>query len=459
MTGTRKRVLWVSFDFPPRQSSGVFRPVRIYKYLDKDSFRVDFLTQSPVYQRIPTDPTLLQEVSPLPRIYRIPNLPVSDFIYRFTRRARVGSRRESEEPGRAGRGQTKARHLSWPRRLGKKLYVTLVMLVYFPDQYFLWGWLAAFASVWLHFKNRYDLVYTTSRPESGHLAGLLLRRLGVRWVVDYRYAGILWVKEILSYRKSRLREWLEFRYQKYVLQRADFVVTQSETIKDDFCRAFGLDSSCVRTIPSGYDESDFQNCNGKRPFVKTANEVHLLHAGAAYLDEGDRQKMMQELDRVAAGLRSHGQEMVLHALGDDMFSTEQRPSPQSFRYHYHGFVPHHDLAPYLQAADWYLLSTITTISGSGVSTSGYLPSKMWEYLRGGKPIFLFGSKDEVWEIIDRADAGIYMGGVGPERGLSTEELLLSVRSLEPAISKVKQHSWQARARDMQDVFNQVLTER
>lgn len=458
MPRTKKRVLWVSFDFPPRQSSGVFRPIRIYKYLDKDLFEVDFLTQSPVYQHVPLDHSLLQEVSPPPRIYRVPNLPLSDFIYRLTRRRRSESPVKPEVAAvPSGEGRRTARR-SGLRKLGKKIYVTLVMLFYFPDQYFLWGWLTAFTALGLHFKNRYDLVYTTSRPESAHLVGLVLRPLGVKWVVDYRYAGVLWVKDLLSFRKSRFREWLEFRYQRYVLRKASFVVTQSDTIKEDFCRAFGLDRSHVRTIPSGYDETDFGKGNGSLPFVKHPEEIHLLHVGAAYLDEADQRKMMDELNRVGSGLRANGHDMVLHAIGDDMFPGEQQGNARGFRYHYHGFVTHHALPPYLMAADWYLLSTITTVSGSGVSTNGYLPSKMWEYLRGGKPIVLFGSRDEVWSIIRDAGAGVYWGALDSTHVLSAEELLVSVQSLEPVAAKVRGHSWQARAHDMQEVFTGVLAQ-
>ena len=70
------RILWVTLHFPPRQSGGVFRPVQIYKYLDKDKFEVDFLTLSlwGQYKRAVRDDSVLEEVFPKPPIYRVPSI-------------------------------------------------------------------------------------------------------------------------------------------------------------------------------------------------------------------------------------------------------------------------------------------------------------------------------------------------------------------------------------------------
>ena len=38
------RILWVTFDFPPRMSSGAYRPIKVYKYLDPAVCQVDFVT-------------------------------------------------------------------------------------------------------------------------------------------------------------------------------------------------------------------------------------------------------------------------------------------------------------------------------------------------------------------------------------------------------------------------------
>ena len=454
----KKRILWVTFDFPPRQSSGVFRPIKIYKYLDKDAFDIEFLTQSATQPGMPMDPTLLEEVVPPPTVHRVPNIVLSSYVDGMARPRDGNGKKHERQTGPAESGARPVRS-GWralPRRAAKRIYVLLAMILYFPDQYFVWGWLAAFKALSLHLRNRYDLVYTTSHPESGHLAGLVLELFGVKWVADYRYAGILWIKKLLTYPKKRVREWSEFRYQARVLRKADAVITQSETIKENFREAFGVEADRMTVISSGYDEQDFAGLNGHPPpFERAAGEIHVLHAGASYLDVADQNRLMEVINRLGEELRREGKGIVLHALGDDLFRPELKPGIRGFRYFFHGFVPHFKLAPYLAAAHWYLLLTVTSVSGAG-TTDGYLPSKMWEYMRGGKPILLFGPPDEVWRIIDHAGAGLYMGRFESQAGVSAPDLVERVRSLAPIASRVEQHSWKSRARSMQQVFSALL---
>ena len=138
-----------------------------------------------------------------------------------------------------------------------------------------------------------------------------------------------------------------------------------------------------------------------------------------------------------------------------MFGNEERRGGLKFRYLFHGVVPHPDLPAYVRAADWYLLSTIASAAESN-TIRGFLPSKMWEYLRGGKPILLFGPRDEGWEIIDQAGTGVYLGELEGEGSLPANRVLDAVRAMKPSAARVQQHSWQSRAQSMEDVFSQVL---
>ena len=63
--------------------------------------------------------------------------------------------------------------------LGRRLYGWFALSTYVPDHLFIWGWCAALKGLWLHLRHRYDVVYTTSFPESAHLPGLLLNAVGV----------------------------------------------------------------------------------------------------------------------------------------------------------------------------------------------------------------------------------------------------------------------------------------
>src|ERR1700730_7947295 len=80
--GLKTRIPWVTFDFPPRQSSGVFRAIKFYKYLDKNRFEVDFITHGSAgrFAQAVLDESLLSDVHPTPAIYRVPTLIPHDLL-------------------------------------------------------------------------------------------------------------------------------------------------------------------------------------------------------------------------------------------------------------------------------------------------------------------------------------------------------------------------------------------
>src|SRR5262245_5052917 len=175
----KARIAWITFDFPPRQSSGVFRAIKIYKYLDKSRFEVDFITHgsAPRFRSAVHDDTLLGEVHPTPAVYRVPTIILHDFLPALRARLRRPSRGQS--PATTVVRSPDPSPKSPASGLGRTLYAWFALSAYVPDHLFIWGWSAALKSVWLHLRHRYDVVYTTSFPESAHLPGLVLSALGV----------------------------------------------------------------------------------------------------------------------------------------------------------------------------------------------------------------------------------------------------------------------------------------
>jgi glycosyltransferase involved in cell wall biosynthesis len=311
--------------------------------------------------------------------------------------------------------------------------------------------------LWLHLRRRYDVVYTTSYPESAHLPGLILRALGVHWVVDYRYGGPLWIKDVVGFPKPPLRERIDHRYQRWVLTRADRVITQSERIRADFCRIFALDPDRVVVIPSGYDEEDFTRTGPTPvPFAKGPREIHLLHMGTL---EGagdlERRQIAETIDALADRLRDRGRRLVFHALGSDVMAAGAH-RPAHVAYQHHGVVVHHDIPSYLLAADCYLLSAWTTSNGG---VQGFIPSKLWEYLRAGAPILTTGPKDEVWSIVDDAGVGLHMP-LGDDARASADrladDLLARLQRKRAPAASVGRYTWQSRAESVQRVFQQLV---
>ena len=453
LKSVKTRIAWVTFDFPPRQSSGVFRAIKFYKYLDKSRFEVDFITHGTAgrFTRAVLDDSLLADVSPAPQVYRVPTIIPHDLLSSIRSRRRKRRAPAAEEPKAA---TASSRQPGARRSAGQAVYRWFALTFYFPDHFFIWGWAAAVKTLWLHARRRYDLLYTTSYPESAHLAGLVLSAFGVRWVVDYRYGGPLWIKEVVGFRKSSLRERLDHRFQRWVLRRADHVITQSERIRADFCDVFGLDPARVQVVSSGFDEADFSSSLERVvPFFKRTGEVHLIHVGSFEgLAEPERAQVVQALSALGRRLQSLGRTLVFHAVGSDLLRDSEREHLGYIDYRRHGVIVHKHIPGYLAAADCCLLSTWTTTNGG---VQGFIPSKLWEYLRSGLPILTTGPKDEVWTIVEGAGVGVHLSLGGDDDAASAalaRDLLARVETRKPIATNVSRYSWESRAQLLQAVF-------
>jgi glycosyltransferase involved in cell wall biosynthesis len=407
------------------------------------------------------DDSLLAEVHPTPGIYRVSTVILHDVLPRFAARLRGRSRRApagmpaGPGPPAAEGGRRSDRGAR--RSLSQAIYRWFAISTYFPDHLFLWGWSAALKSLALHLRRRYEVIYTTSYPESAHLAGLVLAMCGVKWVADYRYGGPMWIKDVVGFEKPRLRERLDHLYQRCVLRKADCVIAQSDRLRDDFCRVFDLDPDRVIVIPSGYDEADFELPSATpAPFSKAESDLHLLHVGTLEgVGEHERTLILEALNELSTALRDRGCSLVVHAVGSDLFRPDQSAAIR-FPYRHYGVVLHREVPSYLRAADCYLLSTMTTSHGD---VKGFIPSKLWEYLRAGRPVMTVGPKDEVWRILEEAGVGLHVTLNG-DRAASAEgladRLLHRVRTQKPLHSSVRRYSWESRARTLQSVFHRLV---
>lgn len=107
-----------------------------------------------------------------------------------------------------------------------------------------------------------DAVVTTGPPQSMHLIGLALKRkLGVRWIADFRdpWTEIFYYKHLgLSAAADKKHRALE----QSVLDEADAVIAVSPPVRDDFAAAT---ATPVHLITNGFDPSDFEDAPAAAP--------------------------------------------------------------------------------------------------------------------------------------------------------------------------------------------------
>src|SRR5260370_26118131 len=124
-----KRVLLIAFDFPPRRTSGVYRPTGLTKYLVRLGWEPTVLTVRTRAGDV-EDPTLLERVPAEVRVVRTGYLRLSRWEESTVKVARRGG----ALPAAADRDR-------WPRvgRLLRRLGNFVRSCVYFPDEAVGWG--------------------------------------------------------------------------------------------------------------------------------------------------------------------------------------------------------------------------------------------------------------------------------------------------------------------------------
>jgi glycosyltransferase involved in cell wall biosynthesis len=226
----RKILMIINF-FPPAGGGGVYRPLSFVKYLSRLSWEVTVVTPRPGEFWI-SDPGLGDEVPPGVRVLRTASLSGSRFLRSFrSGGARGGSRRSSGG-------------FAALRGLGEFFLV--------PDTYVGWVPFATRLASELCRAGRFDVLYSTSPPDSSHLAARrVAREFRIPWVADFRDP---WINLYLREPPTPVHRLLHVRLERSV-SRADVLLVTTEAherllaAKYPWCR--------IERIPNGFDEEDF----------------------------------------------------------------------------------------------------------------------------------------------------------------------------------------------------------
>ena len=352
-----KKVLIISYYFPPMGMGGVQRATKFAKYLPAFGWKPSVLTVKEV-EYLAKDPSLLEDLPPEVKVIRTGSfdpLRISFILKSFFKKRR--------QKGKSVKRSTveKSKLSSW---------------LFFPDSKIGWLPFALFSGLKIIRKERIDLVFTTSPPPSLHLVGYFLKLLtGKPWVADFRDP---WIGFHYENYPTLFHLWLKNRLVGLITQNANAIVSINEKISQRF---FSLYPSIknIKTIPNGYDESDFN----LSPAVKTDsfiiaylgtfspdhNPEPFLSGLKSLLDE--RKVLKEKIKFIHVGL-------CMGINLDGMIKKYDLGGVVEKK----GYLPHKEALTELQDASVLLLTTSPSLEAEMISTS-----KLFEYLPMKKPIF------------------------------------------------------------------------
>ena len=242
-----------------------------------------------------------------------------------------------------------------------------------------------------------QFILSSSPPESAHVgAWMLSRKTSVPHIVDMRDG---WLDEPLKplLRSSALRRWQEGRLERKILRDAKGIQVTSEVWKNLLCRRYRGFSSKVQVLTNGYPENAKALSAAESARLDTDKTV-LVHAGRFTGSDLTRTPNLL-LEPLLTNLANGSKTGIIRLIGaltrDELAKIapfEPRFKAIGWQIETPGAVPRAELLKLLPKTDGLLL-----LSASYAA----LPSKIFEYIPTGLPIFVVTEKGSAtWKICE-----------------------------------------------------------
>lgn len=401
-----KRLLAIAYFFPPLGGGGCQRTLKLVRYLEPEGWASTVVTTRDADYWI-LDPSLEAEIPRTAEVIRVGGL-TSLRLVRLLAEAGGIERRQGARDARAFQRLRRAQ--SW---------------LLLPDGYRAWSREAQRAAVRRIVAGGIDALWTTSSPESAHLAGLALkRRFGIPWVADFRdpWVGRVTYAPPTAWHDARHRE-----LERSVVTAADRVTLVSEPMTALYRERYrDLPAEKFVTLPNGVDSDDWRRA-GELPTRTERDEGRcvLLHAGQLAHRPTVR-TLLDALERVIEADPGAREQLRLRFLGGN---EELRPEEWAKR-GLDGIVEVEPSRPHLEALQAMRRAHALVLLGHGGQADSLLyTGKIYEYLTSGRPILGVLDPGPAADLILRAGAGsVSRPGDVDSTARAIEDLLQSFRS-------------------------------
>ncbi|HAW30469.1 MAG TPA: hypothetical protein DCY03_20485 [Planctomycetaceae bacterium] len=253
--GTRKRLLLVSYHFPPVGGAGVQRPVKFVKYLRQFGWDVSVLMAAnpsvPVF-----DNSLLVDIPDETNLVKARTWEPD-----YSLKQNMASKKQHHQSTSL---------LSSVKSGCRKIARSAAGLLLQPDSQILWYPNALKAGKKLLNEMPHDAILATAPPYSNLILASKLKRIsGLPLIVDFRDEWDLSSKYLENHQQDRISHLIQTRLQKSVMQQADAIVATTKASTQrllDNAHQFGTDA-VARCIYNGFDMDDFDHLD--QPLQKT----------------------------------------------------------------------------------------------------------------------------------------------------------------------------------------------
>lgn len=390
----QKKILIISYYWPPAGGPGVQRWLKFVKYLPDFGWEPTvFIPENPSYPIV--DETLQKDVPKNLKMIKTKIWEPYQLAEKF------GKDNKKFKAGQFDVGENQ----SWKA----KLSIFVRGNFFIPDARVFWvkpsvEFLEKYLKV-----NHYDVLVTTGPPHSLHLIGLNLKKKlpDLKWIADFRDP---WT-EISYYKHLKLTKIADKKHRKLeseVFKNADVTLATSYTDAENF-RKKGANAFC---ITNGFDVDasttlSMTEENSKTlPLSNSTTKFTLSYIGV--LEQLRNPEILWEtLNDLVQENADFKNDFELKFVGrlDDKILQKIESSALKNNLTYLGYQTHDVALKHMQD------STVLSITNfPQESSKGIIPGKIFEYLATGKTILSFGPKDaDVEKILNETKAGKHFG--------------------------------------------------
>lgn len=377
-----KKVLIITYYWPPAGGAGVQRWLKFVKYLPQ--FGWNPIIYTPENGEMPViDHSLLKDIPQDITILKTPIWEPYEWYKKFvgagkSEKINTGFLTEKKKPGFA-----------------EKIAVWIRGNLFIPDARCYW--IKPSVKFLLDYlkTNPVDVIVSTGPPHSMHMIALkVTQQTGIKWVADFRdpWTNIDYYKDLML---SASADKLHHQMEKDVVTKADEVIVVGNTMKQEFESQFNRK---IHVITNGFDTTDFpvQQNSATKDFViahvgtlvKTRNPLALWEAINSLGNNKDELKQHLRLRLTGKVDISVKKAIADHDLED---VTD-----------YVDYLSHDKVVLEQMNATLLLLVLNDTPNSKGILTG-----KLFEYMASGRPILAIGPVDgDAAAILKESGSGV-----------------------------------------------------
>ncbi|OFY44622.1 MAG: hypothetical protein A2X18_03355 [Bacteroidetes bacterium GWF2_40_14] len=379
-----KKVLIITYYWPPAGGSGVQRWLKFVKYLREFGWEpVVYTPLNPEFMAMDTE--LLAEIPDGTTVIKRKIVEPYSFYKLIT-----GKKGQSIKPGFMGNRQQAIGNGQWTERMS--LFIRSNFFIPDPKCF----WIAPSVSFLKKYLkgNPVDAIVSTGPPHSMHLIAMKVAdTTGIPWLADFRDP---WTRmyNFKYMNNTRLVEAIHKKMEKDVVQRADAVVVVTNVMKEEYLE---LGPKRIEVITNGFDQSDFEGVN------ESPEEKFTITYTGLFVRDRNPKELWRLLGEKVKSDPVFAQDLRIRIIGQTDETVWEDISDNGLDNNLikMDYMPHRQVVKWQQSARVLLLA-----GGQEPEAKGILTGKFFEYLAARRPIIGFGPKGGDMDIaLTESEAG------------------------------------------------------